>query len=77
MLLVFVSFMYSWNTVLQYDEDGDGRLSLSEMKRVVKSESFERDIPHRCVKRLLLQADENKNGFIDYDEFLKMVSNCN
>lgn len=63
--------MYAFS--LQYDEDADGRISLSEMKRIVKSESFENDLPPRCVKRLLIQADENKDGFIDYNEFLKMV----
>ena len=63
-----------WQMIFnKYDEDGDGRLSLAEMKRVLKSESFEHDIPNRCVKRLLKSADENKDGFIEYDEFLKMI----
>ncbi|XP_034235832.1 rhomboid-related protein 2-like [Thrips palmi] len=63
-----------WQMIFnKYDEDADGRLSLAEMKRVVKSESFEQDIPNRCIKRIVAQADENKDGYIEYEEFLKMI----
>lgn len=63
-----------WQMVFnKYDEDADGKLSLAEMKRIIQSESFENDIPHRCVKRLIQKADENKDGYIQYEEFLKMI----
>ncbi|KAJ1524359.1 hypothetical protein ONE63_010861 [Megalurothrips usitatus] len=63
-----------WQMVFnKYDEDSDGRISLAEMKKVLKSNAFENDIPQRCIKRLLKRSDENKDGYIDYSEFLKMI----
>ncbi|KAK3918459.1 Rhomboid-related protein 3 [Frankliniella fusca] len=63
-----------WQMVFnKYDEDADGRLSLAEMKKVVKSDHFDHDIPNRCVRRLIQKADQNKDGFVEYDEFLKMI----
>jgi Ca2+-binding EF-hand superfamily protein len=59
----------------KYDADGDGRISLAELKRLIRSESYTRDIPGHTVKQILKLADEDGDGYLDYQEFLKMVCN--
>jgi len=57
----------------KYDEDGDGRISLAELRRLIHSESYVRDIPKHAVKQILKRADEDENGYLDYQEFLEMI----
>jgi Ca2+-binding EF-hand superfamily protein len=59
----------------KYDEDGDGSISLAELKQLILSESYTRDIPGHAEKQILKRADEDEDGYLDYQEFLKMVCN--
>lgn len=60
--------------VLQYDVDGDGRIALSELKTMLNSGRFQRDIPDRVVTQILKNADIDKDGYLEFDEFIKLVS---
>jgi Ca2+-binding EF-hand superfamily protein len=57
----------------KYDRDSDGRISLAELKQMILSESYTKDIPPHTVRQILKRADHNANGYIEYPEFLNMV----
>jgi Ca2+-binding EF-hand superfamily protein len=59
----------------KYDEDGDGRISLAELRRAIRSDAYTNDIPEHTIKRILKREDEDGSGYIEYPEFLKMVCN--
>jgi len=59
----------------KYDEDSDGRISLAELRRAIRSDSCTKDIPEHAVKKIMKRADEDGSGCIEYPEFLKMVCN--
>ena len=59
----------------KYDVDSDGRISLAELRQAIRSDSYTKDIPEHTVKRIMKRADEDASGYIEYQEFLKMVCN--
>ncbi|GFG28877.1 hypothetical protein Cfor_06254 [Coptotermes formosanus] len=63
-----------WQLIFnKYDVDSDGRISLAELRRIIRSDSYTKDIPEHTVKQILKRADEDANGYIEYPEFLKMI----
>jgi len=58
----------------KYDEDSDGRISLAELRRAIRSDSYTKDIPEHAVKKIMKRADEDGSGYIEYPEFVKMVT---
>jgi len=63
-----------WQLIFnKYDEDGDGRISLAELRRAIRSDAYTKDIPEHTVRRILKRADEDASGYIEYPEFLKMI----
>jgi Ca2+-binding EF-hand superfamily protein len=63
-----------WQLIFdKYDQDSDGRISLAELKQMILSESFTKDIPQHTVRQILKRADSDANGYIEYPEFLNMV----
>lgn len=63
-----------WREVFnRYDINHDGRISLQELKNIIKSESYQRDIPDSAVRQIMQRADEDRNGYLDYAEFEKLV----
>lgn len=63
-----------WQLIFdKYDRDSDGRISLAELKQMILSDSFTKDIPQHTVRQILKRADEDANGYIEYPEFLKMT----
>lgn len=63
-----------WQLIFdKYDEDSDGKISLTELRQLILSESFTKDIPEHTVLQIMKRADEDANGYIEYPEFLKMV----
>lgn len=54
--------------------DGDGRIALSELKTMLNSGRFQRDIPDRVVAQIIKNADIDKDGYLEFDEFIKLVS---
>jgi Ca2+-binding EF-hand superfamily protein len=68
--------LQQWQLIFnKYDVDSDGRISLAELRRIIRSDSYTKDIPEHTVKQILKRADEDANGYIEYPEFLKMVCN--
>ncbi|XP_046682833.1 rhomboid-related protein 2 [Homalodisca vitripennis] len=62
-----------YNVFNRYDVDGDGRIALSELKTMLSSSHFNHDIPDRVVTQIIKNADADKNGFLDFNEFLRLV----
>nr|CAD7406627.1 unnamed protein product [Timema poppensis] len=63
-----------WKLVFnKYDVDSDGKISLSELQHMIRSESFSHDIPTHVVKQIMEKADRDQNGYLTYEEFEQMV----
>ena len=54
----------------KYDRDGNGYITRDEFRRVVE-DKYETKLTSKQVDELMIAADRNKDGKIDYDEFLK------
>jgi Ca2+-binding EF-hand superfamily protein len=61
----------------RYDVNGNGRISLCELRNLITSENYAQDLPEVAVQRILKQADTDKNGYLDYREFKQMVTIMN
>lgn len=63
-----------WQNIFnRYDTDGDGRIPLQELCAVVTNRKFQHDIPERVVRLILHRADENKDGYLNFPEFMQML----
>ena len=51
-----------------FDSDGSGKISKEEITKILKSE---KDLDY--IDKLIDKYDTNKDGEIDYDEFLNMM----
>lgn len=56
----------------KFDTDGDGVISKDELKRIVRAIS--KDFSDGAVDALLEASDTNKDGFIQYEEFLNWMT---
>lgn len=56
--------------VLKFDPNGDGHISSSEIGTVMKS--LGEDIPGYKLRDIVQQLDKNKNGTIEFKEFLEV-----
>ena len=54
----------------KYDKDGNGVITRDEFTRVVEDRFQSRLLPEQ-VDHILKEADQNGDGVIDYEEFLK------
>lgn len=60
-----------WKVFQWMDKNGDGQLSKNELKLSYLSYfNGDQDHAERAVQNILKRADLNKNGLIDYKEFL-------
>lgn len=55
-----------------FDTDGNGTISPTELKDVLSSSG---QISDEAIEEILKQADENKDGEIEYDEFVELMKN--
>ncbi|XP_049840019.1 uncharacterized protein LOC126284839 isoform X3 [Schistocerca gregaria] len=63
-----------WRRIFnKYDLNNDGRISLIELKNIIRSASYERDIPDVAVREILRKADQDQNGYLEWDEFVQLV----
>jgi len=53
---------------LEADQDGTGTLSYKEFKEVINTSQL--GFSKNEIRRMLMEADENEDGYIDYNEFL-------
>ena len=56
-----------WQAFCAMDKDGSGQISVDELKEVLKDEPIAR------IEKYIAEFDINKDGFIDYEEFLRML----
>jgi len=54
-----------------FDRDGDGYISLQELKRVTTT--LGQALTDEEVDMFMMEADTNGDGKLDYDEFVKMM----
>lgn len=54
---------------LQYDTDGDGRLSTTELSRLCKALGSR--LSHSELEAAVTALDLNRNGYIEEEEFLR------
>lgn len=71
---LFSDFVISFECFIQYDVDGDGRIALHEFRTILRSNQYHHDIPERVAMQIIKNADIDKNGFLEFNEFLKLVS---
>jgi len=53
----------------QFDADGNGHIDSKEVREVLLGIG-EKDVPGYRVRELIEEVDTNKNGTIEFDEFL-------
>ena len=63
--------VYVWYC-LQYAESGGIPLSL--LKRKLNEAGISEQLPPHKVDMLIRKADEDLNGYLDYEEFIELVS---
>ena len=57
----------------KYDKDGNGSITRDEFRRIVE-DKYQTTLMQSQVDSMMSQADEDKSGKIDYEEFLKAFS---
>lgn len=54
-----------WRSFKSLDLNGDGKLSVEELRRALEKDTDE-------IKAMIAEVDKDQNGEVDYDEFLSM-----
>jgi calcium-dependent protein kinase len=53
----------------KFDKNGDGRLTIEELKEGIKG-TLDNMLTEDDIEKTMSVLDSNKNGFIDYTEFI-------
>jgi len=69
----YLSEQACWTAFKVFDLDGDGRISLEELRKVLDSETVEEALGHDNATHLLKEIDANGDGAIDFKEFMAMM----
>ncbi|XP_029664295.1 protein rhomboid isoform X4 [Formica exsecta] len=63
-----------WKNIFEkYDLDGDGKISLQELKAMVCGPEFCNDIPTGVIRTIMRKADLDDSGYLEYPEFIAMI----
>ncbi|XP_011871468.1 PREDICTED: protein rhomboid isoform X3 [Vollenhovia emeryi] len=63
-----------WKAIFEkYDLDGDGKISLQELKAMIRGPDFSKDIPVGVVRTIMHKADLDESGYLEYPEFIAMI----
>ncbi|XP_012224628.1 rhomboid-related protein 2 isoform X3 [Linepithema humile] len=63
-----------WKAIFEkYDLDGDGKISLQELKAMIRGPDFSNDIPAGVVRTIMRKADLDESGYLEYPEFIAMI----
>ncbi|XP_016323617.1 calcium-binding protein 2-like isoform X4 [Sinocyclocheilus anshuiensis] len=57
----------------EFDSDGDGKISLAELREAMKKLMGEQ-LSHREIDEILRDVDLNGDGQVDFEEFVRMMS---
>ncbi|CAK9082917.1 Calcium-dependent protein kinase 2 (PfCDPK2) [Durusdinium trenchii] len=56
-----------------FDQDGDGRITLDELKQILENGSVDQMMDGCKSEELLHEVDQNGDGSIDFEEFMDMM----
>jgi calcium-dependent protein kinase len=62
-----------WNAFKFFDRDGDGCISVEELRQVLNSRNWEEEIGEAALEQAMQEVDKNGDGQIDFDEFMEMM----
>ncbi|XP_032671526.1 rhomboid-related protein 3 isoform X3 [Odontomachus brunneus] len=63
-----------WKAIFErYDLDGDGKISLQELREMIRGPDFSNDIPAGVVRTIMRKADLDDSGYLEYPEFIAMI----
>merc|ERR1712217_59796 len=62
-----------WNAFRFFDRDGDGRISLEELRQVLNSCNLQQEVGQAKLELALREVDRNGDGEIDFEEFMEMM----
>lgn len=65
-----------WRRIFnKYDQNRDGKISYAELRRIIDSQDYDRDLPQNVHQRVMDLADRDSSGYLDFDEFVAMTRN--
>jgi len=62
-----------WAAFSVFDQDGDGHITLQELKTILENGSMNEVLDGRTTEELLQEVDQNGDGTIDFEEFMEMM----
>jgi len=54
-----------------FDKNGDGKISAEELKEVMGN--LGETLTEDEIGQMIMEADTNKDGYVDYEEFCRMM----
>ena len=61
------------NAFRMFDKDGSGKISVEEVKSILGAQKYQSEIPEAQWEQLIGEVDQNGDGELDFEEFLKMM----
>jgi len=62
-----------WAAFSVFDQDGNGAITLDELKQILEDDTMEEILEGRTSEELLHEVDKNGDGSIDFEEFMEMM----
>jgi len=62
-----------WAAFRVFDQNGDGQITLEELKQVLNSGEVEGIVGGQGIEKLMTEIDSDGDGVIDFQEFMKMM----
>ncbi|XP_017338502.2 calcium-binding protein 5a [Ictalurus punctatus] len=59
----------------QFDMDGDGEITTEELK-LAMNKLLGENMSHKEIDAVVREIDDNGDGTVDFEEFVKMMSSC-
>merc|ERR1712007_316997 len=62
-----------WRAFCTFDTNGDGVITLDELKQAINNDAMEDNLGAGTVASIMEEIDTNADGLIDFEEFLTMM----
>ncbi|CAK0843179.1 unnamed protein product [Prorocentrum cordatum] len=62
-----------WSAFRTFDQDDDGKISRKELREVLQARDTEHHLDEETINTILKDVDVDGDGFIDFNEFMKML----